>query len=101
MRPLLRRLHRIFVVIALPGRRHDDDAVDTGLLHARREFVVGERPRDVRLPDAVGGPGTLRSVREPEMDLRVDDDTARGLGFGRLRCDTCSGGEGGGHDIAA
>jgi hypothetical protein len=38
------------------------------------------------------------------VDLRVDDDAACGLRFGRLRrlrhCETCSGGEGGGDDIA-
>jgi hypothetical protein len=88
MRPFLRRLHRIFVVIALPRRRHDDDAVDAGLVHARQEFVVGERPRNVRLPDTVGGPGTIGRVHLPDVDLCVDDDAARGHGgFGRFgRC---------------
>jgi len=106
MRPFLRRLHRVFVAIAFPGRRHDDDAVDTGFVHASQELVVREQPRNVRLPDAVGGPGTLGRVRKPDVDLRVHDDAARGLCLGGFGClcghgEACTGGDGGGESTAS
>ena len=106
LRPFLRRRHRVFVVITLPGRRHDDDAVDTGLVHASQQLVIREWPWDVRLSDAVGWPRALGAIREPDVDLRVDDDAARRLRLGRLGCwccqgETCAGGHGGRENIAS
>ena len=40
----------------------------------------------VRLPDAIGGPGTLGRMREPDVDLRVDNNAARRLCLGGFGC---------------
>src|SRR5258705_898337 len=45
------------VAIALPRRRHDDDAVDAGLVHLGQKLVLAER-RAVRL--AANRPGSFR-----------------------------------------
>src|SRR5512138_2742013 len=66
--PLLRRLHGVFVAIALPGLRHDDDAVDAGLIHARDQLIIGEWSWNMRLSDAVIWPRPLGRMRFPDVD---------------------------------
>ena len=50
----LRRLKRIIVAIARPRRRHDDDAIDAGLVHHRNDPLDGEGLGQLRL--ATGHP---------------------------------------------
>jgi hypothetical protein len=74
----------VIVAVALPGRGHDDDAIDAGLVHHRHELLDGERlgqlGHTARHPGAVGG------FRLPDMHLRVDDHSASlRLGGRRLR----------------
>src|SRR5262249_59773270 len=59
------------VAVALPGRRHDDDTVDAGLVHPGQKLILAERRRAVRL--GARRPGPLWRVGGPDMDLGVDD----------------------------
>ncbi|MDI1287726.1 MAG: hypothetical protein PSV46_25300 [Reyranella sp.] len=58
------------VAVAFPRRRHQDHAVDTGLVHFGQQFILAEW-RPVRL--GAGGPRTLRRVGGPDVNLCVDD----------------------------
>ena len=69
-----RRLQRIVVVIAGPARRDDDDAIDTGLVHQRQQFL--DRERLGKLRHSAGNPGAVGRFRLPQVDLRIDDHSA-------------------------
>ena len=74
--PASRRVERQVVALALPGRRHDDRAVDAGLIHAEDQRVGRQRLRAVLAPEAVRRPRPRRRTVRPDMDLRVDDEHA-------------------------
>ena len=66
----LRGIDGEVVAIALPRRRHDDDAVDAGLVHLGQELFLAER-RAVRL--GARRPRAFGRVGGPDMDLCVED----------------------------
>ena len=63
------RFQRVVVVVAGPGRRNDDGAIDAGFLHHRQELLVGERLGQMRALLTTRNPRTIRRLRRPEMDL--------------------------------
>jgi hypothetical protein len=76
-------LDAVVVAVARPGRRHDDGAIDAGLVHQRHQLLDGERLGHLRFH--AGHPRPVRRLRLPQMDLRVDDQAlARALRGGRL-----------------
>ena len=62
--------HRIARVVAVQGKRRDEDrAVDADLVHGRHHLVT----RNVIGPVRHAVPGSLRSVRFVSVDLGIDD----------------------------
>jgi len=64
-------LKRIVVAIAFPGRRHDDDTIDTGFVHHRQQFFDREWLRQLRR--SARPPRPVCCCWLPEVNLRVDD----------------------------
>ena len=60
-------LEAVVVAVAGPGRRHDDGAIDAGLVHQRHQLLDGERLRQLCHPP--GNPGPVRRFRLPQMHL--------------------------------
>src|SRR5262245_28169167 len=69
IRMALGRFQRMIVVVARPGRRNDDGAVDASLVHHREKLLIGERLGQMRPLLAARDPRTLRRLGCPEMDL--------------------------------
>ena len=97
-----RRLERIVVAVARPGRRHDDDAIDAGFIHHRHQPLDGERLRQLRLE--ARHPFPVLGLRLPEVDLRIDDHAAvdlRGRAARALRRQRRTGPDGGAEETAS
>jgi hypothetical protein len=82
----LRRLQGKIVAVALPRRRHDDDAIRSGGIHLAQEFILADRNVAVRFQPR--GPRPLRRIGAPDMDLRVDDPHDDSCGLDMLRRDS-------------
>jgi hypothetical protein len=63
------RFQRVVVVVARPGRRNDDGAIDARFRHHRQEPLVGERLGQMRALLTARNPRTIGRFRRPEMDL--------------------------------
>jgi hypothetical protein len=67
---------RVVHPIAFPGWRDDDDTIDARLVHQRQQLVVGERFRKLRPCCRGGRPWAVWCIRLPQVDLRIDDESA-------------------------
>src|SRR5262249_42820739 len=77
------RFKTIIVAVARPVRRHDDSAIDAGLVHQRHQHLDGERLGYSWFQ--AENPQPDRRFRLPYMDLRVNDQAgARGWNGRRL-----------------
>ncbi len=70
------RGQRDVVAIALPGRRHDDDPVDTGSIHVGQQLGCAKRRGAMGQRLIARRPGSRGRIGRPEMNLRVDDQHA-------------------------
>ncbi len=71
-------LQRVVDAVALPGRRHDDHAVDTGLVHQPQALLVEEGLLAVAVETdpltRARDPGAVGRLLFPDMYLRIDDE---------------------------
>ncbi len=71
-------------VYVVEGRRHEDDAIHAGRVHQRNHALDSERFGQLRSRARV--PGVVRTIRFPQVHLRVDDHAlSHGLRGARAR----------------
>ena len=67
----LRRFQRQIIAFTFPAWRHDDHAINTGVVHRAQQFVLTQRYRAVR--GVAFGPRAFRCVSAPDMYLRISN----------------------------
>ena len=70
---LYRRFQRVVIAFSFPRWRHQDRAIHAGLIHERDKFAVIERVGQLHAGSATGRPRPVRRLRQPDVNLGVDD----------------------------
>lgn len=61
------------IAIPLPGWRHDDHSVHTRQVHLEKQRLLANRIRFLRILRPPRWPWAVRSIRLPDMHLRIND----------------------------